>query len=394
MRIGIVAQTPSGWMGGTIYTQNLIAIIGRYAPDVEICVIVSSLENAQIHRDIQPFVKEVIVADCSSNSLINRIRWRFGRDIAYFKDRKFAQLLAQKHLDFIYLISANMSIAWDFECGWAGWIPDFQHKYLTHFFSQADIARRDRVYEYVAKHMPHIIFSSKVAQDDFHKFYPRSSAQTHILNFRTLPAPDWFTADAEQVQAKYQLPERFFLVSNQFWMHKNHKAIIAALSILKQKGIKPIIACTGELYDGRSPQYGAEIALLVKEKELESQFRILGLIPRQDQIQLMRRSLAVIQPSLFEGWSTVVEDARVLGKILIISDFAVHLEQNPPGAIFFNKDSAEDLSQKLELCWQNLKPGVDLEAEAKAQVTNQSQCQAYSQDFFKIVAATQKITTS
>ena len=107
----------------------------------------------------------------------------------------------------------------------------------------------------------------------------------------------------------------------------------------------------------------------------------------------MRRSLAVIQPSLFEGWSTVVEDARVLGKILIISDFAVHVEQNPPRAMFFAKDSAEDLAQKLEQGWQKLDPGVNHEAEAEAQITNHSQCQAYSQDFFKIVAATQNITS-
>jgi glycosyltransferase involved in cell wall biosynthesis len=392
MRIGIVSQPPSGWMGGTIYIQNLIKIIGMFAPEVETCVIVNSAQNAQLHPDIQPFVKEVIVADCLSDKLRNRIQWRLGREIAFFKDRKFSELVAQKQLDFIYPVSANMGIAWNFKCGWAGWIPDFQHKYLTHLFSKDEIDRRDRMYAYMAKQMPHIVFSSKMAQDDFYKFYPHSPAQTHILSFRTLPALDWFTADPVQVQAKYQLPDRFFLVSNQFWIHKNHKIIIAALSMLKERGINPIVACTGELYDSRFPKYGEEIAHLVKEKGLEQQFRILGLIPRQDQIQLMRRSLAVIQPSLFEGWSTVVEDARVLGKILIISDFAVHLEQNPPEAIFFAKDSAEDLSQKLEQAWQKLESGVNFEAEAEAQITNHSQYQTYSQDFFKIVAATQAAT--
>jgi glycosyltransferase involved in cell wall biosynthesis len=49
----------------------------------------------------------------------------------------------------------------------------------------------------------------------------------------------------------------------------------------------------------------------------------------------MRASAAVLQPSQFEGWSTVIEDARALGKPLIASDFPVHLEQDIPGSSFF-----------------------------------------------------------
>ena len=33
-----------------------------------------------------------------------------------------------------------------------------------------------------------------------------------------------------------------------------------------------------------------------------------------DQLRLMKESLGVIQPSLFEGWSTVIEDAKALNK--------------------------------------------------------------------------------
>jgi hypothetical protein len=61
----------------------------------------------------------------------------------------------------------------------------------------------------------------------------------------------------------------------------------------------------------------------------------------------MRHSLAVIQPSLFEGWSTVVEDARCLGKKIILSDLLVQVEQNPQGSEFFERHSPQQLADLI-----------------------------------------------
>jgi glycosyltransferase involved in cell wall biosynthesis len=143
------------------------------------------------------------------------------------------------------------------------------------------------------------------------------------------------------------LPDRFFLVSNQFWKHKDHAVIIEALAILKQLHICPIIECTGTLSDYRNPRYFNQLLERIEELELQKQFIILGVIPRIDQIQLMRRCLAVIQPSLFEGWSSVIEDARSLGKPVIASDFSVHNEQNAPNSYFFKCVNAEALAELI-----------------------------------------------
>ena len=51
-------------------------------------------------------------------------------------------------------------------------------------------------------------------------------------------------------------------------------------------------------------------------------------ISREDQLGLMRDSLAVVQPSLFEGWGTVVEDAKTLGVQVLCSDIEIHHEEN------------------------------------------------------------------
>jgi hypothetical protein len=87
------------------------------------------------------------------------------------------------------------------------------------------------------------------------------------------------------------------------------------------------------------------------------------------QIELLRRCVAVVQPSFFEGWSTVVEDARVFGKPVLLSDLAVHREQNPPGAQFFPPASAEALADLIASAWQSLPHGVQVETEQAARAS-------------------------
>ena len=64
--------------------------------------------------------------------------------------------------------------------------------------------------------------------------------------------------------------------------------------------------------------------------------RCLGLVSYADLIGLMRYLTALINPSLFEGWSTTVEEAKSLGKTIILSDIPVHREQAPENGRFFD----------------------------------------------------------
>ena len=54
----------------------------------------------------------------------------------------------------------------------------------------------------------------------------------------------------------------------------------------------------------------------------------------------MRSSVAVINPSLVEGWSTSVEEAKSLRVPLVLSNIPVHREQAIRDAIFFDPHSA------------------------------------------------------
>ena len=66
-----------------------------------------------------------------------------------------------------------------------------------------------------------------------------------------------------------------------------------------------------------------------------------------DLLSLIAYSIAVINPSKSEGWSSTVEQAKSYGKMVLLSNLKVHKEQNPRRNFFFKTDDVKNLSNKL-----------------------------------------------
>jgi glycosyltransferase involved in cell wall biosynthesis len=135
--------------------------------------------------------------------------------------------------------------------------------------------------------------------------------------------------------------------------------------------------------DPRAPEYVEVLLRDVERSDLQDQVMMLGVVPRADQIEILRRCMAVIQPSRFEGWSTVVEDARAIGRPLILSDISVHQEQAPE-SLFFETGSAESLARALEKGLHRFGPGPDAAAEKEAEAASRQMATEAGLAFLKI----------
>jgi glycosyltransferase involved in cell wall biosynthesis len=263
-------------------------------------------------------------------------------------------------------------------------VPDFQHRYLPGLFAAKEIAKRDRGIAAVVEDARQVVFSSESAATDFRGFYPASAQKADVLRFATFPEADWYEAfTAEDLG---WLPQRYFAVCNQFWQHKNHAVLFRSLEILASRDIRPIVVCTGALMDFRQPDYCENLLQQIHRAGLGAQVLLLGRVARRLQIEIIRRSLAVIQPSLFEGWSTVVEDSRVLGKAVLLSDLPVHREQDPPSTQFFPKSDPEALANLIADAWNSMTPGPDHEREQSARVAAESRIGEVGREFLRIAA--------
>jgi glycosyltransferase involved in cell wall biosynthesis len=227
------------------------------------------------------------------------------------------------------------------------WIPDFQEKHYPQFFSfNALLKRKTQQQLLVASNRP-VIFSSEHACKDFRELYPQAKNQRFVLPFAvTLPAMDDINIDL--MRSKYGVTGDYFICSNQFWAHKNHRVVMEALVELRNRGKRVTVVFTGKQSDNRNPLYNDKLMKYVRDNNLENFTKFLGFIDRKEQLIMMKHSIAVIQPSLFEGWSTVIEDAKAMNVSIIVSDIEVHREQLGKYPLYFKKENAADLADKIE----------------------------------------------
>ena len=263
------------------------------------------------------------------------------------------------------------------------WIPDLQHRFWPSFFDTSEIAGRDRDMSALALRAVPVVLSSGTAQQHFQHHFPKQQCRSYVWHFAS--QPDMAGAQVSECNPALQLPERFYYTPNQFWRHKDHVTLFRALRRILDSGSNVTFVCTGSDLGANADSYSLELLELIQSLSLGSNLRLLGILPRADQIEVMRHCCAVIQPSLFEGWSTVIEDARAIGRPIIASDIPVHREQLGDQACFFTPGSAKSLADAVIALEPKLKPGPSPEDEAAALVDLKSRMQKSARDFLEIL---------
>jgi len=82
-------------------------------------------------------------------------------------------------------------------------------------------------------------------------------------------------------------------------------------------------------------------------------------VPYPALISMMHHSIAVLQPSFFEGWSTTVEESKSMRKQIILSSIDVHLEQAPERGVYFSPDSPDELAACLTRIYAEFDPATE-----------------------------------
>jgi len=101
----------------------------------------------------------------------------------------------------------------------------------------------------------------------------------------------------------------------------------------------------------------------------------------------MRASAAVLNPSLFEGWSTTVEAAKAVGVPLLLSDLRVHREQAPENALFFDPGNVDEMAKVLGQAWGAWAAGPRPVQEAAAGLRYEQQRAQFGRRFVDLVQA-------
>jgi len=383
-------QGGRSWLGGVDYIRNLILALGHLSLEERASFKLTLLSDGPIDAELENVLRPHLhqILDISSSlppeTFSNRIQWYARRQLRGRHNVRFSQLCRETGIDFVYPYQSHQGPSGQLSgIRSAAWVPDFQHKHLPHFFTQGEISQRENDLKNIISLASQVVVSSESSAVDLRHYYPEQASKTKILRFTVWPDAKWLRGDPLATQAAYNLPERFFLICNQFWQHKNHFLVLDALHQLKENGVCPELVCTGHIHDYRNPSFADELLQTIHRLGLGSQVRLLGVVPRDEQIQLIRRCLAVVQPSLFEGWSTIVEFAKALGRPLILSDLAVHHEQCPD-ANFFRRNSGSELATLLANAWHNSEPGPDTVKEGESMMAGEVCAKKFAREFLSL----------
>jgi len=388
-RIALMPQGDEKWIAGAIYICNLIRALKALPIEERPEFFLIQNENISLVND-EDFLEDLpaikYYAYRKRQSFLKKARLVVWSLLRLRYPRSLENICADIRADAVFPV--QFSLGPQFPSPIIGWIPDFQHRRLPHYFPDQERSLRDQNFLKLTKRCRHIVVSSQDAYKDLMRWFPMDERKVSILQFRTVGSPGWYQSNPQDVADEFGLPGKYLIFPSQFWIHKNHMTLFEAIRIVKDKGISDIaLVLTGNQHDFRHPEYFQSLKEYIQLRELESNIYFLGLLPRVKQIQLTRQAAAVVQPSLFEGWSSLVEDCRTLGKTIYLSDIPVHREQHPPFSNFFVQDNPQQLADLIIRDWKTLILGPDLKRENQAREESRIQAVEFARNFLDVVEA-------
>lgn len=362
------------WLGGSNYFFNLFEGIRLYSNNS--ITIFTGLNKKKLNPNFKRF-KIVYLSILDPNKKINiLINYLRSLILILFKRDFILETILKRYK--IEILSHSFPLGKYSKIKSVSWIPDLQHLHLKHLFSLKKRFKRWLDIFILKDNSSIILFSSKTVRDDFLLNYNVKNEGTAVLNFlNKLPI--------KKPNGKlFKQFRNYFMISNQFWIHKNYDLIIDSLIELKKENIKPIIVSTGTKFDWRSSTYYETLIKKIKKNRL-SNFKILGNLSRKQQLSLIMNALYLINPSKSEGWNSAIEEAKSLNTRVLASNLKIHKEQLGSKGTYFDVNDYKKLSNILKKVLLDKKKGKKITYN-KLYKINQKNFKKFSLTYNKIIS--------
>lgn len=364
VKIGVLAHDFLNWSGGIdflwLVTDSLLAC--PRTETVEFHLIVPDSGPRLVWRRTRELIKsrvhprlfakqQTTNANLGSDELCTAFLEFGDRIVIHHVDiGRSAISRATKKLDLTVLLPVMHSLGQDFPRPWLAYAYDFQHKYFPENFTPQSRRARDKHFAGLLTQARAVIVNSRAAANDITQFVPQATARVFTLPFAPAPRSDWLK-DRPEILTHYKIAPPYFIISNQFWAHKGHATAFEAFRLIAEANRSLSLVCTGLTNGPADLAHVPRLLAFLEKAGLKHRVQILGLIPKRDQIELMKHACALVQPTLFEGGpgGGAVYDAFSLDVPAIVSDIPVNREL--PGASrirFFPAGDATALAKRME----------------------------------------------
>ena len=328
MRLGVNVRplTPTKIGGMENYARSVLAQFLRYdSTCLEAMTVFTSPRNHETLRFEDARVRKVLVPDGGAPKRI------LAALVADGADALFCPLVSLEPQD--APIPSFVTI------------PDIQHEVYPQFFDPVTLAALRELYPASAKLASRVFTLSDFSRQGLIRSYGVDPDKVIVV---ALAADDAFRRpcrpeDREEVKRRYRIPSRYVLYPAITWPHKNHRALLRAVRAFnaKQEPLAVVFTGTaGPAHDGVLKEIDA--------LELTSLTRLLGHISQRELACLYHDALAMVCPSLFEGFGLPILESFHSGCPVICSATTSCPEVAGPAAAFIDPEDPATIVAALE----------------------------------------------
>ncbi len=211
---------------------------------------------------------------------------------------------------------------------------------IKHFFFKIVLASQIR-------HSATVITPTKAVKDQLVKIYGQKYKK------KILPISEGVNYELINIDAvppRLKLNKDFFIYVGNFYPHKNVERLIRAFSQL-DKNIQLILV-------GPDGFFSERLVRLIDQSNQKKKIMFLNNPTNGELIYLYKNALALINPSISEGFGLPLVEAAYFGLPVIASDIAVFHEILDGQYLSFDPQNSSDIATKIEFFLKN-KPKFD-----------------------------------
>jgi len=226
-------------------------------------------------------------------------------------------------------------------------VVDLQFRYHPEFFSPAECARLHREFQRVACKAARIVCISEYVRETVTRTGapPERTVVIHLaLHHRLENLGDAVCRDA--LIGKWRLvPGRYLLYPANFWRHKNHANLIDAFRLhTTQEHADPPLKLV--LTGARGTEHD-NVVRMARDFGLSDRIVFTGFVSDSELSALLGSALALVFPSLFEGFGMPVLEAMVAGVPVLCSNVTSLPEIVGDAALLFDPNSPAPIADAI-----------------------------------------------
>ena len=224
-------------------------------------------------------------------------------------------------------------------------IHDLMHRYEPGFPEVSAKGRylfRELRFRGIASAAKGILVDSEYGKRQVMESYGVEAARIHPLPY--VP-PAYIHGDTPPgFEQRYALPAKFAFYPAQFWAHKNHRRLLAALATLPQ--VELVLAGT------KDREYEA-LAAFCRQAGIASRVHFIGRVADPDMPELYRRARCLVMPTFFGPTNIPPLEAFALACPAAVSGIYGMPEQVGDAALTFDPRSVAGIAAALGRLWSD-----------------------------------------